>query len=50
MSGGEFLSALLLHVQLGDLRHAQLVEELFSATALPWYDMLYNWTIFGTSF
>jgi len=50
LSGGELLSALLLHVQHGDLRHAQLVEELLSATALPWYDMLYNWTIFGTLF
>lgn len=47
LAGGPMLSALHLHAQHGDRRHASLVRSLLAAASRPWFDMLYLWTTQG---
>ena len=47
LSGGEILAALHLHSMHGDVRHKELVQSILYSAALPWYDMLYDWTMYG---
>jgi gamma-tubulin complex component 3 len=47
LTGGPLLSALHLHAQHGDKRHASLVCSLLASASRPWFDMLYLWTTQG---
>jgi len=45
LNGGQLLAALYLHSMHGDVRHCKLVNRVLRSTAIPWYDLRYDWTM-----
>ena len=47
LNGGQLILALYLYSMHGNTRHGKLVNCILRSTALPWYDLLYDWTMKG---
>ena len=47
LNGGQLLSALYLHSIHGDSKHVDLVNRILYSTSIPWYDLLYDWSMNG---
>jgi len=47
LNGGQLILALYLYSMHGNTRHGELVNRILRSTALPWYDLLYDWTMKG---
>ncbi len=48
MKGGQLLTMLYLHSMHGDMRHQDVSNRILYQASLPWYDLLYDWTMSGT--
>jgi gamma-tubulin complex component 3 len=47
MNGGQLLQALYLHSMHGDERHGAILQRILYESSLPWYDLLFDWTLSG---
>ncbi len=47
LNGGQLLADLYLHTMHGDTRHRDISTRILYAASLPWYDLLYDWTLGG---
>ncbi len=47
MKGGQLLTMLYLHSMHGDIRHKDVSNRILYQASLPWYDLLYDWTMSG---
>ena len=47
LNGGQLLTHLYLHTMHGDTRHKDISTRILYKASLPWYDLLYDWTMGG---
>ena len=46
-NSGAILSLLLHHASHGEQRHSDIVQTLLQHVSVPWYQILYQWTLYG---
>jgi len=47
LNGGQLIADLYLHTMHGDVRHKDISTRILYSASLPWYDLLYDWTMSG---
>jgi gamma-tubulin complex component 3 len=48
LHGSEWITHLFRHLNHGDTRHCNMVQEFLQAATRPWFHMLYGWTMEGS--
>ena len=46
-NSGAILSLLLHHARHGEQRHSDILQTLLQHVSVPWYQILYQWTLYG---